>query len=240
MFHDIADHRLNIAEPLQECTRPSAATTPEVLADVLTLVGTAQLVQQILREAFPVTMFSISVSESGRRTQLAVRWTDGPRDLQVARFVMPLQATRLSDGGRVERVEHAHWAAGGQPRGRPHRLMSRIQRRRGRAGARAPCVTLRGLPCAGHLRCHDGGRLSGGPPSGARDPGRASRGRASIGIDLVDRRRRNARRLDRRARIPTFDDRCAPPCPAAAGAHPLRRGGSEWQFLPPPTAQEAL
>lgn len=33
---------------------------------------------------------------------------------------------------------------------------------------------------------------------------------------------------------------CAGPCTAAAGAHPLRRGGSEWQFLPPPTAQEAL
>lgn len=33
---------------------------------------------------------------------------------------------------------------------------------------------------------------------------------------------------------------CAGPCTAAAGAPPLRRGGSEWQFLPPPTAQEAL
>lgn len=33
---------------------------------------------------------------------------------------------------------------------------------------------------------------------------------------------------------------CAGPCTAAAGAHPLRRGGSEWQFLPPLTAQEAL
>ncbi|RQY49651.1 hypothetical protein DF112_23535 [Burkholderia stagnalis] len=106
MFHDIADHRLNIAEPLQARTRPDPATTPAVLADVLTLVGTAQLVRQILREAFPVTAFSISVSENGRRSQLAIRWTDGPRDLQVARFVMPLQATRLTDGGKVERVEH--------------------------------------------------------------------------------------------------------------------------------------
>ncbi|TCW78655.1 hypothetical protein C5O80_30540 [Burkholderia sp. SRS-46] len=106
MFHDIADHRLNIAEPLQARTRPDPATAPAVLADVLTLVGTAQLVRQILREAFPVTAFSISVSENGRRSQLAIRWTDGPRDLQVARFVMPLQATRLTDGGKVERVEH--------------------------------------------------------------------------------------------------------------------------------------
>ncbi|KVM89665.1 hypothetical protein WT05_04085 [Burkholderia stagnalis] len=106
MFHNIADHRLNIAEPLQARTRPDPATTPAVLADVLTLVGTAQLVQQILREAFPITAFSITVSESTRGTQLAIRWTDGPRDLQVARFVMPLQATRLADGGKVERVEH--------------------------------------------------------------------------------------------------------------------------------------
>ncbi|KWI32008.1 LPD29 domain-containing protein [Burkholderia stagnalis] len=105
MFHNIADHRLNIAEPLYANNRP-ASTTPAVLADVLTLVGTAQLVQQILREAFPVTAFSISVSENVRGTQLAIRWTDGPRDLQVARFVMPLQATRLSNGGKVERVEH--------------------------------------------------------------------------------------------------------------------------------------
>ncbi|KWC00293.1 LPD29 domain-containing protein [Burkholderia ubonensis] len=106
MFHNIADHRLNIAEPLQARCRPTAATEAAVLADVLTLVGTAQLVQQILREAFPATAFAISVTENVRGTQLAIRWTDGPRDLQVARFVMPLQATRLADGGKVERVEH--------------------------------------------------------------------------------------------------------------------------------------
>ncbi|AOJ64689.1 hypothetical protein WJ32_19225 (plasmid) [Burkholderia ubonensis] len=106
MFHNIADHRLNIAEPLQARTRPDAATTPAVLAGVLTLVGTAQLVQQILREAFPATAFALSVTENVRGTQLSIRWTDGPRDLQVARIVMPLQATRLADGGKVERVEH--------------------------------------------------------------------------------------------------------------------------------------
>ncbi|WP_232443870.1 LPD29 domain-containing protein [Burkholderia ubonensis] len=106
MFHNIADHRLNIAEPVQARTRPDAATEAAVLADVLTLVGTAQMVQQILREAFPATAFALSVTENVRGTQLTIRWTDGPRDLQVARIVMPLQATRLVDGGKVERVEH--------------------------------------------------------------------------------------------------------------------------------------
>ncbi|KWN80983.1 hypothetical protein WM23_20325 [Burkholderia ubonensis] len=97
---------MNIAEPLQARCRPDAATEAVVLADVLTLVGTAQLMQQILREAFPATAFAISVTENVRGTQLTIRWTDGPRDLQVARIVMPLQATRLADGGKVERVEH--------------------------------------------------------------------------------------------------------------------------------------
>ncbi|MCW3611366.1 LPD29 domain-containing protein, partial [Burkholderia cenocepacia] len=59
-----------------------------------------------LREGFPATSFAVRVAKNERGTQLTIDWTDGPRDVQVARLVMPLQATRLADGGRLERVEH--------------------------------------------------------------------------------------------------------------------------------------
>lgn len=107
MLHDIADHRTHHnAWPVRAQDRDRIATPCAVLASVLTLVETAQLVQRILAEAFPSTSFAISVANDGDGSQLAVGWTDGPRDLQVARLVMPLQAVRLADGGGRERVEH--------------------------------------------------------------------------------------------------------------------------------------
>lgn len=82
------------------------ATPPKVIADTLNLIETAQLVQTILGEAFPTTSFAIAVTKTGSGSHLTVDWTDGPRDLQVARLVLPLQATRVVDGGKVKRVEH--------------------------------------------------------------------------------------------------------------------------------------
>ncbi|KVN20733.1 MULTISPECIES: LPD29 domain-containing protein [unclassified Burkholderia] len=113
MFHHIADRRTHISEPV--CTRASSdvATHPAVLADTLTLVETTQLVQTVLREAFPATSFVVSAALKEHSTQLTIGWTDGPRDRQVARLVMPMQATRLADGGRVERVEHFMLASTG-------------------------------------------------------------------------------------------------------------------------------
>ncbi|KVQ24259.1 LPD29 domain-containing protein [Burkholderia ubonensis] len=106
MRHAIVDHCSRHADPVRTRAFPDVATPPTVLADVLTLVDTAQLVQTILREAFPATLFAISVARNEHGSQLAIGWTDGPQDLQVARLVMPLQATRLADDGKVERVEH--------------------------------------------------------------------------------------------------------------------------------------
>lgn len=106
MFHHIADRRTQNSESVRARGSRDSATAPAVLADVLTLVDTAQLVQTVLREGFPATSFAVRAAKSEHGTQLTIDWTDGPRDVQVARLVMPLQATRLADGGRVERVEH--------------------------------------------------------------------------------------------------------------------------------------
>ena len=110
MIHNVADRRTRFSDPFRTQARvqpaTSSATSSAVLASVLTLVDTAQLVQRILSEAFPSTSFDISVAKNEHGSQLAISWTDGPRDLQVARLVMPLQAVRLADGGRRERVEH--------------------------------------------------------------------------------------------------------------------------------------
>lgn len=105
MLHDIADRPAHFTHPARAPRRESA-TPPAVLASVLTLVETAQLVQRILNEAFPETPFTVSVTRNEHGSQLMVGWTDGPRDLQVARLILPLQAIRLCDGGRHERVEH--------------------------------------------------------------------------------------------------------------------------------------
>ncbi|MGK8206744.1 LPD29 domain-containing protein [Burkholderia cenocepacia] len=93
-------------ESVRARTSSGAATPPKVIADTLNLIETAQLVQTILGEAFPTTSFAIAVAKKANGSHLTVDWTDGPRDLQVARLVLPLQATRVVDGGKVKRVEH--------------------------------------------------------------------------------------------------------------------------------------
>lgn len=93
-------------EPVRARSGSDVATPAAVTADTLNLVETVQLVQKILLEAFPRTSFAIAVTKKGTGSHLTVDWTDGPRDLQVARLVLPLQATRVVDGGKVRRVEH--------------------------------------------------------------------------------------------------------------------------------------
>ncbi|WP_186098553.1 LPD29 domain-containing protein [Burkholderia gladioli] len=84
----------------------SAVQTRLALVTVMTLIDTAQLVQTILREAFPATAFAVSIHTTGGATLLDVAWTDGPRADQVARFVHPLQARRVGADGRACLVEH--------------------------------------------------------------------------------------------------------------------------------------
>lgn len=93
-------------ESVRVRTSSDVATPATVIADTLNLIETLQLVQTILLEAFPTTSFAIAVTKKGTGSHLTVDWTDGPRDLQVARLVLPLQATRVVDGGKVKRVEH--------------------------------------------------------------------------------------------------------------------------------------
>ncbi|WP_318828386.1 LPD29 domain-containing protein [Burkholderia cepacia] len=93
-------------ESVRARTSSDVATPATVVADTLNLIETVQLVQTILDEAFPTTTFAIAITKKGQASHLTVDWTDGPRDLQVARLVLPLQATRVVDGGKVKRVEH--------------------------------------------------------------------------------------------------------------------------------------
>ncbi|KML57064.1 hypothetical protein VL15_15225 [Burkholderia cepacia] len=94
------------AEPVSSRANSCVATPATVIADTLNLIETVQLMQTILHEAFPTTSFAIAITKNGSGSHLTVDWTDGPRDLQVARLVLPLQATRVVDGGKVKRVEH--------------------------------------------------------------------------------------------------------------------------------------
>ncbi len=94
------------AARIEKESTSSAVQTNLALVTVMTLIDTAQLVQKILREAFPASVFAVAAHTSGGSTLLDVSWTDGPREDQVARFVHPLQARRTATNGRVALVEH--------------------------------------------------------------------------------------------------------------------------------------
>ncbi|MGS1024089.1 LPD29 domain-containing protein [Burkholderia glumae] len=99
----------SVAAPARRVEKEAAVTAvqqPLPLVTVLTLVDTAQLVQKILGEAFPSRAFAVSLHSTTAGTLLDVSWTDGPRADQVGRFVHPLQARRLANGGRAVAVEH--------------------------------------------------------------------------------------------------------------------------------------
>lgn len=97
-------------------TTPTAlatATSPEALKTVLTLVETAQLIQQVLREAFPGTGFYVKTQRDANSARLHVEWTDGPRELQVTQLLAPLQSSTSGTFGGKTSVEHFRLTAQG-------------------------------------------------------------------------------------------------------------------------------
>ncbi|HDR8943117.1 TPA: hypothetical protein QDB15_000045 [Burkholderia vietnamiensis] len=97
-------------------TAPAAATSPEALKTVLTLVETAQLVQQVLREAFPATGFYVKTQRDANGARLHVEWTDGPREQQVSKLLLPLQSSTPGQWGGTTPVEHFRLTAQGPKR----------------------------------------------------------------------------------------------------------------------------
>ncbi|MCA8287567.1 LPD29 domain-containing protein [Burkholderia vietnamiensis] len=95
---------------------PATATTPEALKTVLTLVETAQLVQQVLREAFPATGFYVKTQRDANGARLHVEWTDGPREQQVNKLLLPLQSATPGQWGGTSPVEHFRLTAQGPQR----------------------------------------------------------------------------------------------------------------------------
>ncbi|MDN7542343.1 LPD29 domain-containing protein [Burkholderia cenocepacia] len=94
----------------------ATATTPEALKTVLTLVETAQLVQQVLREAFPATGFYVKTQRDANGARLHVEWTDGPREQQVNKLLLPLQSATPGQWGGTSPVEHFRLTAQGPQR----------------------------------------------------------------------------------------------------------------------------
>ncbi|HDR9236592.1 TPA: hypothetical protein QDB43_000276 [Burkholderia vietnamiensis] len=94
-------------------TAPATATSLAALATVLTLVETAHLVQQVLREAFPGTGFYVKTQRDANSARLHVEWTDGPRELQVTKLLVPLQSSTPGTFGGKTPVEHFRLTARG-------------------------------------------------------------------------------------------------------------------------------
>ena len=97
-------------------TAPATATSPEALKTFLTLVESAQLVQQVLREAFPATGFYVKTQRDANGARLHVEWTDGPREQQVSKLLLPLQSSTPGQWGGKTPVEHFRLTAQGPQR----------------------------------------------------------------------------------------------------------------------------
>lgn len=97
---------------------PATATSPAVLANVLDLVGTAQLVQTVLVEAFGKTgaRFYVKTRQAESHTRLMVQWVDGPSEKQVLKLLLPLQASTPGTFGGKTLVEHFRLSATGPQR----------------------------------------------------------------------------------------------------------------------------
>ncbi|SDG93669.1 hypothetical protein SAMN05216466_106113 [Paraburkholderia phenazinium] len=89
-----------------QTARVHGKTTPQALKTVLTLVQTAQLVQTVLREAFPSIVFLVEAHRDANGARLHVEWTDGPREQQVSKLLLPLQAAHPGTFGGSTPVEH--------------------------------------------------------------------------------------------------------------------------------------
>lgn len=95
---------------------PTTATSPEALANVLTLIETAQMVQQIVREMWPTTAFYVKTRQAEQQTRIHVEWVDGPTEQQVSKVLLPLQASTPGTFGDLNAVEHFRLTAQGPQR----------------------------------------------------------------------------------------------------------------------------
>ncbi|HDR9033362.1 TPA: hypothetical protein QDB07_000811 [Burkholderia vietnamiensis] len=86
--------------------RVETATSPAALANVLSLVETAQLVQQVLGESFCKTRFYVKTQQADTHTRIHVEWVDGPTEQQVSKILLPLQSATPGTFGGLTPVEH--------------------------------------------------------------------------------------------------------------------------------------
>lgn len=85
---------------------PATATSPAVLANVLDLISTASLIQDVLSEAFGKTRFYVKTQQADTNTRINVEWVDGPSEKQVLKLLLPLQASTPGTFGGLVPVEH--------------------------------------------------------------------------------------------------------------------------------------
>lgn len=85
---------------------PATATSPAVLANVLDLISTAALIQDVLSEAFGKTRFYVKTQQADTNTRINVEWVDGPSEKQVLKLLLPLQASTPGTFGGLVPVEH--------------------------------------------------------------------------------------------------------------------------------------
>lgn len=102
---------LRTASEQQSKTTPQrveTATSPAALATVLTLVETAQVVQQVLSEAFGKAgaRFYVKTQQADDQTRVLVEWVDGPTEQQVKKLLLPLQASTPGTFGGKTPVAH--------------------------------------------------------------------------------------------------------------------------------------
>ncbi|WP_257755232.1 LPD29 domain-containing protein [Burkholderia glumae] len=91
-------------------------TTPEALNTVLTLVETAQLVLDVMAEAFPGVPVFVKTRQADDQTRIHVEWTDGPTEQQVKKLLLPLQSSTPGQWGGTTPVEHFRLTAQGPQR----------------------------------------------------------------------------------------------------------------------------
>ncbi|HIH2744592.1 TPA: LPD29 domain-containing protein [Burkholderia lata] len=91
-------------------------TTPEALNTVLDLTSTAQLVLDIMAEAFPGVPVFVKTRQADDQTRIHVEWTDGPTEQQVKKLLLPLQSSTPGQWGGTTPVEHFRLTARGPQR----------------------------------------------------------------------------------------------------------------------------
>lgn len=89
-------------------TAPATATSPAALANVLDLISTAALIQDVLAEAFGKSgaRFYVKTQQADTHTRIHVEWVDGPTETQVSKILLPLQSSTPGTFGGLTPVEH--------------------------------------------------------------------------------------------------------------------------------------